>query len=519
MPRGEALRLGPFVGGLNTGSDPTAVADSELVVCTNFELDLDGSIVQRPPIYEVAHVGAYTHNTVIGSAIISGVSYIIVNNSNGVYAFDGVTWTLILAGLTSYTALQYRNLVYIVATEASVQNGGYWKPGVGFTAIATMPRGESAIFSKARMFIVPGSKATVNPSRLQFSDPVVADALTWPAINIIDISPGDGQNLIDILIYNDNILLFKQDSTYVLAYDLQPTDAILRNISTTIGATTRFCVQLYENSVFVYHEGKVYEIVNYDFSQLNIKVPFEFDGATPVGTTRSDEVFLSKFGDRLLVRYYNKLYVFGLKTRVWSLWESANDILHNFGPLVAFPSNPTQSINTKYYGGSCITQLPSMLVITDGYDAVTKEGTLGGLVTIFSTLQTKNYDLADSHHFKKMMWWGADILTNQDIVGQAEPIVTSFQVTWADLVTKTWASISGNTWAAPLLTPAVVETDITILTSVSRKFVKFRKAMRFRQIHYTVTLKGDGSTATGPCRLFSMTAIIGSKETVSKQVS
>ena len=48
MARAEALRLGPFVGGINTASDATAVADSELVDCVNFELDIDGSLVGRP---------------------------------------------------------------------------------------------------------------------------------------------------------------------------------------------------------------------------------------------------------------------------------------------------------------------------------------------------------------------------------------------------------------------------------------------------------------------------------------
>lgn len=518
MARAEPLRFGPFVGGINTASDPTAVADAELVDCVNFELDIDGSMVQRPPIVEIANP-AHNHLTIIGSALIAGVSYIIGSGPDGTYGFDGTSWFTIKAGLQAKVALQYRNLIYVVAMEASAQTGGYYKPGVGWTADANMPRGESAVIHKTRMFITPGIGATANQSRLQFSDVITADALSWTGTNIIDVSPGDGQNLVDIVIYNDNLMLFKQDSTYVLAYDLQPTDAILRSINTTIGATTRYCVRTYENSVFVYHEGKVYEIVNYDFAQINIKVPLEFDGTTPAGTTRGDEVFLSVVGDRLIMRYYNRIYVFGLKTRVWTRWASASDILHNFGPLVAFPSNPTQSANTKYYAGSSINQYPNLIYIADGYDSVTKEKTTGALVTITSSLTTKNFDLADSHHFKKMMWWGADILTNQNIIGFANPVVTDYKVTWYDLRTKYWNDIKNNTWYNPLLTPSPIETDVTITTSVSRKFVKFKKALRFRQINYKLTLIGDGSTATGPCRVFTLTAIIASKQTVSKQVS
>lgn len=519
MPRGEAIRFGPFVGGLNTGSDPTAVADAELVECVNFELDIDGSLFQRPPIVEADNPN-HNHMTIIGNALISGTAYLIASDELGTYAFDGTNWTTIKSGLQAKVALQYRNNVYIPGIEASAQNGGFWKPGVGWTADANMPRGEAAVFTKGRMFVVPGRDALVNPSRLQFSDPVVADALTWNASSIIEVSPGDGQNLIDIVVYNDNLLLFKQDSTYVLAYDLQPTDAILRNISTTIGATTRYCVRVYENSVFIYHEGKVYEMVNYDFSQINIKVPFTFDGTTPAGTVREDEVFLSLFGDRLLLRYYNRIYVFGLKTRVWTRWESVSDVLQNFGPLVPFPSNPTQSVNTKYYAGSCLDTYPNVVYLPDGRDAVTKEHTIaGGDLIIYSKFTTKNFDMADSHHFKKLMWWGADVLTNQDIIGLATPIVTNFKVYWADLKVKYWYDIKDNTWYSPLTEPAIVETDVTIQSTVSRKFVKFKKTLRFRQINFSVTMKGDGSTGTGPCRLFTLTAIIGSKQTVSKQVS
>lgn len=519
MSRAEALRLGPFIGGLNTGSDPSAVADQELVDCVNFELDIDGSLVQRPPIVETTNNSSSTRLLVIGSAILSGTSYIFACNGTNTYAFDGTTWTTVKAGLDSKVAKQYRNNVYFVATAGSSQAGGRWTPVGGFTTDSSMPRGEGAVFTKTRMFVVPGPTTTTNESRLTFTDPITSDTLSWPSVNIIDVNPGDGQNLVDIIVYNDNLLLFKHDSTYVLAYDTQPSDAILRSINTTIGATTNYCVVPYENSIYVYHEGKVYEMVNYDFNHINIKVPFTFDGATPTGTTRADEVFLCLLGDRLITRYYNRIYVFGLKTRTWTRWASADETLHNFGPLVAMPSNPTQDVNTKYYGGNSVSQNGKVVYVPNGYDSITKEKTLTTEVAIKSSIQTKNFDLADSHHFKKMMWWGADVLTNQDIVGKATPINNYFAVTWFELKTKTWFELKTNTWFAPLVTPNTIETDVDVVSAATRKFVKFLRTLRFRQINYQVELTGDGSTATGPCRLFTLTAIIGSKQTVPKQVS
>lgn len=516
MARGEALRLGPFIGGMNTDSDATTVADSELVDCVNFELDIDGSLAGRPPIVETTDPGGTGNILVIGRAIIAGVSYVIfARDSGGVYAFDGTSITTIQANLKSRVALQYRDNVYILPLPGSkaTQNGGRWD-GTTFTADANMPEGEAAVFHKARMYVVPGVTATTNTSRLEYTDVITSTTFTWG--NFTDISPGDGEILIDIIIYNDNLMLFKQDSTYVLAYDLNPADAIVRAISSTIGATTYRCTVAYENSVFIYHEGSVYELVNYDFSRINLKLPFEFDGSTPTSTTRKQEVFLSLLGDRLVVRYYNNIYVYGLKTRTWTRWASNSEICHNFGPLTEFPANPTQSVNTKYYAGNCLDR-PDLMYIPDGYDATTKESDSTGNFTITCTMKTKNYDLADSHHFKKLMWWGADVYTNQTVTAEVTPIVVTFAATWDDLSNHTWGSL--GLWSQPLQTPQAQDTTVSDSSYVLRRFVKFRKALRFRQLFFEITMQYDGTTVQGPCRLFTLTAIMASKQTVSKQVS
>jgi hypothetical protein len=508
---------------MNAASDPTILADAELVDCVNFELDLDGSLVQRPPFIE-DNTQAQNHLTAIGNALIGGIKYIIFSaTTGGTFAYTpGTGFVTINATLRSKIALQYRDKVYIVATEASPVAGGYWTPaGNIWTSQVVMPRGEGACFHKARMFIVPGRSATVNTSRLQFCDPITADVFVWTATNIIDVNPGDGQSLIDVVVYNDNLMLFKKDSTYVLAYDLQISDAVLRSVNSNLGASGYRCVVTYENSIFLYHDAKVYEVSNFDFNQVNIEVPFVYDSATPAGTTRVDEVFLCVVGDRLITRFYNRIYVYGLKTKTWSRWESANSILHNFGPLMELPTALVQNVNPVYYSGSCLDTGKSVIAFTEGYNVGIKEQILplGTYVTITSYIITKNYDVENSHHFKKLAWWGADLLSNQPITGFANPVISSFKVTWDELFTYKWFDVSANLWYAPLAVPVTIETDISAQTNVLRKFVKFRKALRFRQINFKVVLTGDGSPDTGPARIFSLTAFIKAKQLVSKQVS
>lgn len=519
MGRPQPLKVGPFIGGMNTASDPSAVAENELVDCQNFELDLDGSLVSRPAILETTNNSATTTErlVMIGRAVLAGGNYVFASNVNGTYAFNGTTWTTVKTGLTSRVAVQYQDKVYIVAQTGSAQDGGYWD-GTTWTADTNMPRGEAAVFFKSRLFVVPGISATgAAAHQLRFTDPIAVGVftLTWTATNNIPVSQGDGQKLIDLQVYNDNLMLFKQDSSYVLAYDLNPTDAILRQINDNIGASTRKCVVSYENSVFILHEGNVFEVANYNFQRINLKLPFILDSATPAGTSRAETMFLCLLGDRLLVRYYNNVYCYELRTKTWSRWQSQSSLLGNFGPLVAMP---TFTAVETYYAGSSITEHENIYSVINGYGAAT-ESTLSTNYNIECSILTKNYDLGESHFFKKLSWWGADVLSTDAIVGVASPVVLNFGTTWNQLHAFTWNQLHSRTWDQPMTSLAPTVTNVSDNSTPSRKFIKFLKALRFRQINFRVTLITDGSTSDGPPRVFSLTAIVGSKEGVVKQVS
>lgn len=721
---GQPLRLGPFIGGLNTASDPTAIGDAELAICDNFELDIDGSLISRPPITELAGHSGWTERIVmLAEAVFSGTHYLIGSNTNGVYHYTGGVWTLITSTIQACVAIQYANFVYLVAKPGSANPGGKWSPAGGFSTIADLPKGQAAVVHKARLFVVPGMDSLTNTSRVIFSD---ADDLdTWDPVNFIDVAQGDGTKLIDIVVFQDNLLLFKDRSTYALAYDIRPTDAVLREVSSTIGAERQFNVANFENQVYLFHRGWVYEIINYDFHRLNTKVPFIIDSTTPSAFS-AEHTFVSLIEDRLICRIQNQIYVYGLKTRTWCQWASENNFLHYFGPIVTIH----EPMGTdKYYAGSAVADFRSVLelfnksasdtfertldpviditvdnfnrTVSDGWGTATNtlvwttsggvasdysvdgsrgntsvtvvnstretilpynkakfditgsvspnvlatgaslissiyfrwqstnenyrlrmefkttgvvsiqlektvagtpsiiaasvditgtyaandtvnwriqaNGTslkakawkstnlqpntwmltatdsahtaagslvtrsflavgntnVGGAIfkydnfleadpddithTITSNVLTKNFDMAISHQFKKMNWWGADVSSNNSIKGTATPIMANFGVTWGQLSTHTWGSL--GTWGQPLSTPASVITEAVSGTGVARRFVKFLKALRYRQINFAVQLTTQGSTSDGPTRLFTMTVITSSKQVVPKSVN
>lgn len=721
MPGGKPLRLGPFIGGLNTGSDPTAIADAELVTCQNLELDIDGSLVSRPPFQELEGAPSWTERGVaLCEAIFAGVHYLIISNANGVFAYTAGVWTTITSTFKASCAVQYADKVYLVPHPSAANPGGKWDPIGGFTAVAAIPKAGACVIHKERLYLVPGEDATVNITRLTFTDPGNFDV--WPGANFIDIGQGDGTYLLDLTVYQDNLLLFKSQTTHVLAYDVRPTDAVVRRISSTIGVDTQFCVANFENQVYSLYKGRVYEIINFDFHPLNLKVPFVVDKGSP-SPFASENEFLGILGDRLIVRYFSRVYVYGFNTRTWSEWTSARDVLKYFGPIVRI-NDPNGDI---YYAGSAITAYRGLIRLFDEQDATNKERTIdptftvldtfgrtvsnswsnadtgelytssggaasdysvsGGLgrishgtrnvtrsqilagvltdfeiyielaapaistvnsqlidiyfryttqndnyllrfnfglagavicqpyktvagaatsltgttaltnyaandkysvraqfngtsikikswktgaqepnswnvfngtdvaqasgnvvmsgivdpantnalplVYMYDNLQigpltgqveditcvakTKNFDMAVSNQFKRLWWWGTDVATNRDISGTATPIVISFNTTWSALSGTPWNQL--KTWKQPLTQPTGVTTMVPTGAGTDRRFVKFLKALRYRQINFAVTMKTQGSTSDGPSKLFTMMITTETKEGVSKAIS
>src|SRR5258708_828194 len=122
MPGVDIVRLGPFVGGLNTTNDPSSVADNELVALSNLELDIDASLVSRPPIATVADLtGTWTERIVaIGVGASSSGDYIIGSNTNGTYYFFAGAWTVITNTVKAACMVQYADVVWTIQAALTV---------------------------------------------------------------------------------------------------------------------------------------------------------------------------------------------------------------------------------------------------------------------------------------------------------------------------------------------------------------------------------------------------------------
>jgi hypothetical protein len=560
------LKIGPFSGGINRYSDNSAIADTELVDCVNFDIDLDGSLKSRPPINTMyAPVNTtYTTQTfveasteILGSFVFNAGDKVVIyqyiekltspdaiNTSLMIYYIDGpnagtthVINTVANALNPWASVTRYKNTLYFT----TVNGGAGAKMDIAtlaYTALVSIPSASKGIIYKERLWLV--GDVGSNYSRLYFSD--VANPEVFQPASFFDIRPGDGERLNDAIVYQDNLILFKNSSIWVFAYDTQVTQAVLQQLHEELGVENSKSTCLYENVVYFLKYNQVYQIDSFNFARISTKLPFEEDRTTPVATggenwsnaTWKFPNWLSLVGDRLVCRFYNRLYVYHLRTRAWSRWNSQDNNVQYMGPIIkvetASASN-RQNYDT-YVMGSALNKppfvgltnkcIPTLMKMQDTYDANSLEGVsyVGGPATTVSlklNILTKIYDIGISHRFKRLMHWGCDIVTGQNVTGTLYPYSLAYRVTWAQLHALQWNQL--QTWGYPLFAqPSTTQTAVAD-SGVYRRYIRFPRSLRFRLLQFGLDLQTLGNTKDGPARLYSITAFIGQKQHVSKGVN
>lgn len=514
----DIVQIGPFSGGLNTFSDPTAVDDNELVVCENFELDLDGSLVSRPP---VVYKGVQLPLGTTGNAQLlgyyydsSGAAYLIASDGlNTTYYYNGTSWSVLTSTFAASAMTQFNGVAWMTAPVGSVNPGGYWSPTVGFVPDANMPKGEVIAALKTRLWVAAGKDATSNGTRLYFSK-VLGQTPFWQvAPDFIDIGAGDGQNIVQVVVYYNSLLIFRTNSIYSFQYTSDPAAGTVSLVVPGVGLSNKDSVVPYESYLYFMYNDKAYEFLNSRANQINVKVPFR--STSRLGLYASYSV--SRFNKRILFNYWDTTYVYSLRTRTWTTWRSTvNGPLGKIVELSQNTVNPQAilfSSSAVAIGGS---RTAKMLSVEDGLTTDAE--------TMQCVVQTKNYNYQAASIYKKLAWWGLDAVFKGNVTALATPITYNYTVTWGQLrsqwPTNGWAYLRNFTWGQPISGTLSVQTirDTTGAGSM-RKFVKFMQALRFRQIYFRATFDTDGSVNTAPVRLFQFITYVRPKEKVSKTIT
>ena len=512
------VKIGPFAGGLNTYSGPTSVGDNEAVVLTNFETDLDGSLLSRPPITVKENLGLLPAATgdvrLLGWFIdVNGDRYLMITIGDTTHARNEETgaWITVTATFGATAFVQYANKAYLIAAPTEADPGGAWTPGGGFVADTDIPKGTTACVYKERLFVGGG---TTNPNRVYMSN--AADfGVFQTTVNFFDVRAGDGQNVTMLYTFQDTVIIFKNDSTFVYSYDSQPSRGTVRLINGAVGITNRWCLREYENSLYLLYEDNLYQISNWNFTAVNLKVPFNYTIKFSVplyGDTNFPTI--SIIADRLIVHFYDAIYAFNLRAGTWSTWDIGEPV--NFNYFIEVPTRD-QSEAERYYAGAR-RQTPNTAnhAIFEWRPTYAPDRTEPFDVT----LVTKTYDFNVPYSFKRLFWWGVDALLKSDTAFTVTPVAYSPGVTHAQLAAYTHAQLSTGTHLRPLDISIQVESSVPIDNgSNDRMFIRLIKSLRFRQIYFIITATVDGSSTTGPVRIYSLSAFVDNKQVVSKELS
>ena len=514
--KAQPVRIGPFTGGLNTYSDSSSVADEDATELINFDVDLDGSLASRPPItpteitlgrYSCRILGLYTTDT---------NSYVIYSMHDGgtgeytsYYDIGAGTHATLTATFKAAAMVQYQNKAWLIAEPGSANPGGNWD-GATFTAVPAMAKGTSATVYKERIFVGTGSKDSANPSRVFFSAP--ANPTSWTGTDFFDVNNGDGQPIVAVYSYAGSIAIFKSRSTFVFAYESSPTKGQVQSISVSVGLENPDCIAEVENTLYVMFDSKLFSISNWNWEQLNVKVPFAYRNVNAGNTWSNFSV--SAINNRVIARYYDNLYVFGTKTRAWALWQTATTPHKFFKSTVV---DTTSGIQT-FFAGNYLTlsaggTAARLFKFKDAYTALDTE-------PFSCSVASKVYSMDVPYTYKRLTWWGVDLYSKSNITALVTPVVYGRAAKLSDLAGRTIASLAGKT-LANLLDTSLDVTDSADINSANntRTFIKYIKSLRFRQIQFKLTSAVDGSTGTGPLHIYSGSAFIINKETVNKKIN
>lgn len=363
---GKPVVIGPFIGGLNNVSKAGEAEDAQVVDLINFEVTTDKALTSRPPIQIISGsnlVGATKPWEVLGTYRLTNSSwYLIVQKA------VGTNWSvghMLLGDATTYTEIkaitgeankvtamvQVEDTLYFAVGLGSTISGFHWKSGGVTTDMAAMPKGYTMVVFKSRIWLA-GQDSAANGSTIWFTTIDSSGILkydTWTtSTDFIKVAPGEGGNITALLALNNSILIFKNDGTWRFSYPSKPAQGQIDRLSGMIGAAGPSCVVEFENYVYLYDQGKIYELVSNVFSQINRTVKFEADTAG-IDTTNTYGVDLSVVSRRLVLRYYNTIFSYHLDTRAWSQWRS---FMGTPGKFWELPADSNSSTASKYIAAS-----------------------------------------------------------------------------------------------------------------------------------------------------------------------
>lgn len=338
---GTLVRSGPWPGGAEYRDQAYAghlLDPGQLRFVKNLDITDVGTLQCRLGCRKTGGPALYTDLSstgklaLLGSVDTSDRQYAVIGSHNGLspgttvvrYTTDGmsnldISWTVSPGGsLTGQfsTLFQYNGFVYAVAKPSGGGSGqrraditsGAW------SAVAALPAGDLAALIRDRAFVVDKAANRIYWSKA--TDPTVWAA---PDGGFVDVDPGDGQTITDVVVVNSQMYIFKRNRTYLLTFTADPAlDGQRTLINSGLGA---YSAALYGDAIFVVNDRSVHRFVNGYFTDIGQRIDFPtyagIDGLQAPGTVvaiERDQLVVGPVPANTLFTHY----AMNLRTGAWS---------------------------------------------------------------------------------------------------------------------------------------------------------------------------------------------------------
>jgi hypothetical protein len=333
--------------------------------------------------------------------------------------------------------------------------------------------------------------------------------------NFTAVNSGDGQWITGLVTGYNEITIFRNASTFRFTFYDTVTEGTVAKVQDGIGAENQFCIARYENALIVLSGEQLYTYYNGVFQSLNdLKVRFE---EQPNSENLKVRYAVSVLGSRIIVFYGGSIYVAQMKTGTWSTWETSREMAY----CIVMPSpanNIDKAVEAWAISASADDTKWKLWRVCDHRH----EG--DGAEEMICEFRTKIYDFNTPNEYKRLYWWAADVMGNGEITARVYPVSlgTSTQTSWDNLERFTWDELEDAVagWDNPAPSPLNVQTVASFTYPMPERInLKLDHSLRFRRVYFELSMDCDGTAATAPTQIFSITPMIGVKAKTSERIS
>lgn len=425
MARGTDIRIGPWPDGINLLDQPDQIRDTQLIRSVNLDPDNTGVLSPRRPLRYFAQDALTQTKYLLGSATLDGevqpraITVTYTGTDSFFKAIGSPTDTFISfafqrAGLFK-SVVQYQNkLWYIPALASSVGASSPVAQNNTLTGVAAMPYGDYGFVLKDRLFIV--RKAT---SELFFSKATDFSVWAAPDGGVIQINPGDNSPITKVVSLNNQVIIFKRDSTFILSFTNNPTgDGVVRQVSADQGAIDAIT---YNNEVYCYNARSVFKFVNGFFQDIGLQL--NLPGNDTIDSTAVNPARINVIGKTLMfgTTPSGKTYAMNLDTGAWTEYTWPVDLSVSTGTVFS-----RSALGTAIFFGDGTTKLSYMLV-TKSKTQRTDQGSDSIYKAPEYAFRTKEFNFDDSETWKRVYSWHLDSTFDQAVYGTARTFINGVQ--------------------------------------------------------------------------------------------